>query len=111
MVGRKGSDPEPDLKKMTVPDLPMKTITVIELLTKNITVLELPMKVLYWNSRNKINVSRIPILHNPEFTIADIGGVVDHHCLNFLFFIPQANGSRHLCYNKLIILWTVDLYL
>ena len=44
MVGRKGSDPEPDLKKMTVPDLPMKTITVIELLTKNITVLELPMK-------------------------------------------------------------------
>jgi len=31
----------------------------------------------------------------------DIGGVVDRHCLNFIFFIPQANGSRHLCYNRL----------
>jgi hypothetical protein len=44
MVGRRGSDPEPPWKKMTVPELPMKTITVLELPTKNITVLELPMK-------------------------------------------------------------------
>jgi hypothetical protein len=60
-------------------------------------------KVLNSNSRKTINVSRIPILHNAEFTIVDIGGVVNHHCLNFLFVMPQANGSLHLCYNKLII--------
>jgi hypothetical protein len=45
MVGRRGSDPEPAWKKMTVPELSIKTITVPELLTKNITVLELPMNM------------------------------------------------------------------
>ena len=34
MVGRRGSDPEPPWKKMTVPELAMKTITVPELLIK-----------------------------------------------------------------------------
>jgi hypothetical protein len=57
----------------------MKTIAVPELLTKNITVLELPMKKFLIQIPEQKNLSRIPILHNPEFTIVDIGGVVDHH--------------------------------
>jgi hypothetical protein len=74
-----GLIPDPHEKKKTVPELPMKTIAVPELLTKNITVLELPMKKFLIQIPEQINVSRIPILHNPEFTIVDIGGVVDHH--------------------------------
>jgi len=60
MMGRRGYDPEPPWKKMTVP----------ELLTKNITVLELPMKKFLIQIPEKKNyVSRIPILHNSEFAL------------------------------------------
>ena len=54
-------------EKMTVPELQMKTITVPELLTKNITVLEMSMKkFLLQIPEFFFNVSRIPILHNPN---------------------------------------------